>query len=295
MMIDNLKSWVPGQIRNLQPSTINRQCKISNLECALPRITPLVAALCLVTASGLFPQTAPTRITIRAVSHDAKIIGDGVGGAMIRVVDAKTGRTLAEGVQTGGTGDTRLIMRTPRARGMSIYDTEGAATFVAELHIDRPTIVNISATGPLGHPQATKTASLQALVVPGQHVMGDGYVLELHGFIVEVLNPEPLTPLEGTLDVRARVEMMCGCPIEPNGLWDANNKTIEARLVAGEKVVSRARLEFAGTTSEFSSVLSVPAAYRDQQLDLEVLAAEAGKGNFGRHVIPVGGAPGAGR
>jgi hypothetical protein len=226
---------------------------------------------------------------IRVVAHDAKIIGSGVGGARVTVVDAETGAFLAEGVQQGGTGDTELIMSTPHARDMTVYDTEGAAGFLAELEIAEPRVVVISAAGPLGHPQAIQTASKQMLVVPGGHVEGDGIVLELQGFIVEILSPEPLTPVADELDLSVRVRHLCGCVIEPGGLWDADRKQFVARLKADGQVVARAELEYAGRTSMFRGRLAVPESARGRDMTLEVLVSEPGKGNFGRHEIPVGG------
>ncbi len=230
-----------------------------------------------------------TRVMIRVVSRDAKIIGSGVGGALVRVVNAETGELLAEGKQEGGTGDTGLIMSTAHGRGMTIYDTEGAAGFLAELSLSEPTIVTISAVGPLGHPQATQSASKQMLLVPGGHIEGDGVVLELHGFLVEVLAPEPLTPVAGaTVDVHARVRMMCGCPLTPGGMWNSDRIAIEARLRAGGEVVARAPLAFAGEASRFRGKLSVPGALSGRDLELEVVAAQPGTQNFGRHVVPLG-------
>lgn len=230
-----------------------------------------------------------TRLTVRVVARDAKIIGSGVGGARVTVVDAETGAFLAEGLHEGGTGETGLIMRTARARDMTVYDTEGAAGFVAELDIAEPTIVVISAAGPLGYPQAIQTASKQMLVVPGRHIEGDGVVLELHGFIVEILTPEPLTPVGETFDVSVRVRGMCGCGIEPGGLWDADRKEFVARLKADGAVVSTTHLEYAGRTSMFRGRLTVPESARGRDLTLEVLVSEAGVQNFGRHEIPVSG------
>ena len=63
-------------------------------------------------------QTAiPTKVLIRAVSRDAKVIGANVGGARITIREAETGKLLAEGIQRGSTGNTQLIMRRPRRRG----------------------------------------------------------------------------------------------------------------------------------------------------------------------------------
>jgi hypothetical protein len=232
-------------------------------------------------------------VMIRVIGHDSKVIGTGVGGALVRVVDARTGVTLAEGKQEGGTGDTDRIM-SPQARGATVFDTEGTAGFLAELELSEPTLVNISALGPLGYPQAIHSATKQLLLVPGHHLEGDGVILELHGFIVEILSPEPLTPVGSAVSVTARVRMMCGCVIEPGGLWDAADKEFVARLRADGKVVSESRLEYAGEPSMFDGVVGVPEAARDADLELEVVVAEAARQNFGRHAIPLGQAAGEG-
>jgi hypothetical protein len=252
-------------------------------------------AALLLFASGLAARTAPaqaqtpepTRVVIRAVARDAKIIGDGVGGALIRVVDAETGEMLAEGRQTGETGDTKLIMSTPRARGVKVYDTPGAGRYVAELSLTGPTQVNISAEGPLGYPQAQGSATKRMLLLPGRAVDGDGVVLELNGFIVEVQSPEPMAPVAGDLRVRARVRMMCGCPITPDGLWDANDIDVRARLLADGRVVAEAPLKYAGAPSQFAGTLEVSADLAERDLQLEVQAADESTENFGHHLIPV--------
>jgi hypothetical protein len=233
-------------------------------------------------------EAVPTRVTVRVVSRDAKLIGSGVGGALVRVVDAGSGEVLAEGTQEGGTGDTQLIMGSPHARGVSIYGSEGAAAFLAELQLTKPTVVNIEALGPLGFPQAAHSAMKQMLLVPGKHVEGDGVVLELHGFIVEILSPEPLTPVERSFQLTARVRMMCGCPIAPGGMWNADNMEFQARLKADGAVVSTAPLRYAGETSMFTGTVSVPRDARDHDLTVEVLVSHPGSQNFGRHEIPLG-------
>ncbi len=233
-------------------------------------------------------QAVMTRLVIRAVARDAKVIGDGVGGAQIRVVDAETGETLASGRQEGNTGSTSLIMSTPRTRGMSVYDTDGTAFFVAELTLTKPTLVNISALGPLNHPQAIQSATKKLLVMPGEHIGGDGVILELHGFIVEIQSPEPLTPVGRSFQVKARVRMMCGCPLTPGGMWDSNRVVIVARLKADGAVVSESPLGYAGVASMFSGTVPVPPEARGRDLELEVLASDPLTENFGRHAIPVG-------
>ncbi len=150
-----------------------------------------------------------TRVMIRAVSRDAKVIGTHVGGAQITVRDLESGKVLAEGVQLGGTGDTRKIMIEPRARDAVVYNTPGTAGFLAKIPLTRPTHVEITAEGPLGYPQATQKTSKTLWLVPGKDILGEGILLEIHGFIVEILEPAAGAALQKgqEIPVRARLRM----------------------------------------------------------------------------------------
>ncbi len=246
------------------------------------RLLPLlVAGLVLLSGSALAqPQPASTRVVVRAASNDAKLLHDAVGGAHIRIVDTETGKVLAEGVQRGSSGDTETIMREPRERGASIYDTPDAAKFETTLMLARPTTVRVTAAGPRDYPQARQRTSTTLTLVPGRHVTGDGIVLPLHGFIVEVLRPTTSSAAPGaTIDVRARVRMMCGCPTEPGGLWDASRYTIRAALVGPDGgVVATAPLSYTGTTSEYEGTITVPSEGATQ---LRVTSVDAERANAG--------------
>ncbi len=250
-------------------------------------LSTVAAMISLLGTSALAQEAGTTKVMVRVVARDAKVIGSGVGGAKVTIVNAATGAILAEGLQEGGTGNTDLIMSTPHARGATLYDTEGAAGFLAELQLSEPTVVNVSAVGPLAYPQAMRAATKQILLVPGQDVVGDGVILELHGFIVEVVSPEPLDPVSDEIEVTARVRMMCGCPITPEGMWDAEAKTFVVLLKANGRIISTAELEYAGDPNMFEGTISVPTSAHGD-LTLEVLAGDTGTQNFGRHEIPVG-------
>ncbi len=172
----------------------------------------LATALVIGVAAGGLPaaaQAIPTKVMVRAVSRDAKVIQDPVGGARITIREVATGNVLAQGVQRGRSGNTELIMVQPRARGATVYDTPGTAGFLATLMLDRPTVVEITAEGPLGNPQATQRASKTLLLVPGQHVLGEGVLLEIHGFIVDLLAPVAGAEVRAgqPLPVRVKVTM----------------------------------------------------------------------------------------
>jgi hypothetical protein len=233
-------------------------------------------------AAALGPRSLEaqtTRILVRVTAHDAKIIGSGVGGARVTVRDATSGDVLAEGLQEGSTGSTELIMG-PRPRGETVYDTDGAAAYVAELDIREPTRVLIEAEGPLGTREAVQRAAKTLLVLPGVDLVGEGVVLELNGFTVELIGPVEGAEIEAgkPFDIRARVTMLCGCPTEPGGLWDSSAYRITARALRGGEVVGEWPMEFAGTTSEYTVSATVDAP---GELDLQVIALDPAKANTG--------------
>lgn len=216
-----------------------------------------------------------TRVQVRVLAADAKLIGDVVGGANVTVTEVETNETLAEGVTTGGTGDTERIMRTPRRRGATVFDTPGAAGWLAVFELDRPTLVEIAAEGPLDYPQAKARASRTMLLRPGAEIVGDGVVLELNGLIVEILEPED-APEGVAVPVRARVRMLCSCPTEPGGLWSVER--VAARLLADGDVVSEVPLDFTGETSVYAGEIAAPGP---GDYTLEVLAADPATANYG--------------
>lgn len=238
----------------------------------------LISATLALVACATIAEAAPTRVTVRAVSRDAKVIGDGVGGARITIRDVESKKVLASGIQTGGTGDTSRIIQEPRKRGAVVYGTEGAAAFRTTLDITRPTVVEITAEGPLKYPQATQRVSRTMLLLPARHIEGEGVLLEIAGFIVDV--PKAITAKAAQpLPLRAKITMTCGCPTEPGGLWNADEITVAARVLRGEKVVKEMPLTYAGEVSTYAATLPAlpPGTYT-----VELTASDVRSGNFGR-------------
>ena len=223
-----------------------------------------------------------TRVMVRALSNDAKVIGSQVGGARIVIEDAETGRVLAEGIQEGSTGDTQLIMDERPRRGA--FETEGTAGFLATIELEKPTLVDITAIGPLGTPGRDVRTTKRMLLIPGVDVLGDGVIVELNGLTVELLTPAEGTPSgvavsDLSIPVRAEVTMLCGCPTEPGGRWDSEHMRIVARLLSDGAPVTEAELNFSGETSIYDGELRapVPGSY-----ELEVVAMDPSTANFGR-------------
>lgn len=160
------------------------------------RWTICLAALLLAALPGPV-EAAETAVTVRVLSRDAKFIGTSMGGARVTIRDADTGELLAEGTTAGSTGDTGRLMTDARERGEGLA-TPGAAAWEATLDLDRPTLLEITAYGPLAQRQSAVSASTTRWVVPGQGLDGgDGVVLELAGFAVDVLAPPAHQVLAG--------------------------------------------------------------------------------------------------
>lgn len=242
----------------------------------------LVAVSAFLLAARLFTlnaAAAPTKVVVHVMAHDAKIIGTHVGGARVTIRDAETHRVLAEGVQMGETGDTKKIMKEPRVRGESILTTEGAAAFTATLELARPTRVEITAEGPLKYPQALRRVSTTMDLLPGQDMSGDGVVLELYGLVIDLIEPAGTTATAGDLGMKLKLTMMCGCPIEPGGIWDADKMRVMVSLRPRRGAAREVRAVYAGTTSTFTATIPSVAA---GTYSLEITASDPQSANFGR-------------
>ena len=183
--------------------------KRSKLKSILSFFT-LVSLVIFLIQPSFSAEKISTKITVRVVSKDAKVIGSGVGGAFVRIKNVETGEILAQGKQLGGTGDTDRIMVQPHKREASLFGTPDAAFFQAEIPLDKPTQVEINTEAPLGYPHNIQKGSKTLTLIPGKHILGEGVIIELNGLIVNILSPSPKESLkkgEGVL-VRAEVRML---------------------------------------------------------------------------------------
>lgn len=224
---------------------------------------------------------AETRLAIRALADDAKFIGTGMSGMAVIVEDADTGQILDTGVTRGATGDTNRIVRTPRER-YGVLAGEGDAVHVATLDIDEPRRIRVTVRGPLGQPQAMAEASSVRWVLPGRHIeAGDGWLIEVPGFAVDILAPGAYTyVLDGreSMTVTANVIMLCGCPTEPGGTWDAGRIEVTAEVRRDGQEVATLPMSYAGVLSTFS--VDVPSKEKGAY-EILVTAYDPGTGNTG--------------
>lgn len=195
----------------------------------------------------------PTPVTVRVISQDAKFVGDSTGGAQVILRDAESGHILAEGITAGGTGNTDRIMQ---STGRSpLRATDDAAAFHATLDLVRPTLVELEVKGALGRPGSAVKVTAQRWMMPGVPMTtGDGWSIELPGLAV---TPTASIEPEG-LQITAKVEPMCGCPLTPGGLWNAADYEVEASLWQDGHQVRKAGLAFATAPGGFAGTLPLP-------------------------------------
>ncbi len=232
----------------------------------------------------LLPQLSfaeETKIDVRVLSKGAKFIGSSMGGARVVIENAETGEVLASGKTSGSTGDTQRIMKEKLTHHSSV-SSEDAAVFHAEVDIEEPTRLVVRAYGPLAQRQAAGEVSATQWLIPGKHITGgDALRLEMPGFVVDVLAPPSHVKLGGdteTVRIAANVSLMCGCPIEPDGLWDANNYEVAAIVKRDGRSYKTLGLEYAGKTSQFAAELK---GLKAGVYEVTVYAFDESNGNTG--------------
>lgn len=218
-------------------------------------------ALTAASLAAVSPARAePTEIVARAISEDAKFIGDSMGGANIVLRDARSGRILARGVTSGGTGNTARIMQ---SSGRSpLIATPDAAAFVTRIDIDQPMLVDLEVVGPNARPGSSVSIRSQRWVMPGEAVnVGDGWVVELPGLAISpslrILNRDESDPTR-TVAVAAKVQLLCGCPITPGGMWNSADYRVTASVWQGNRELSETSLDFVEAPGGFAGQIAVP-------------------------------------
>jgi hypothetical protein len=229
-------------------------------------------------------DSTPTTILVRVVGHGAMVLGKEVGGARVTITDVATKQILATGIQQGAAGDQNQIMRTPRLMEEPHYSSRPAAAFTATLNLLRPTLVEVTAEGPLAHPASSQRASTTVWLIPGQDMTNDGIVLHLYGYIVQIEHPRQGEPLIAKDDVilRASVRTLSGALVRPHGDWDSRKIHIYGELMIGERVLERLQLFYNNDRASFEAPFFVPLPQdAPDGITLRVIASDPAGGNFG--------------
>ncbi|WP_323846296.1 hypothetical protein [Microbulbifer magnicolonia] len=262
--IDELPAGFPAQPEAIPVKTLN------HLICAI-----LLALAALPAAA----KEIPTDIVVRAKAKDAKFIGSSIGGAMVRIREADSGRILAEGLTRGSTGNTEVIMEKPHSRYDSI--AEGAARFEATLDISEPVFLTVEVLAPHIKRQARVLAQTQTWLVPGKPIGGDGLIVEIPGMVVDLLSPQThfyTSADKSPFEIRANVVMMCGCPLTAGGLWDGSQIEVAAIIKRDGEPYKTVPLRMQDTMNTFSAPVEATAA---GVYELLVYAYDPKTGNTG--------------
>jgi hypothetical protein len=234
-----------------------------------------LAIFAMLLLSPEFFQAQETSVMIRVKAKDAKFIGTSMGGAKVIVRDEGTGNILAEGFTEGGTGDTDVLMKNPITRGSQLTD-ENTAGFLAKLNIEKPVFANVEAFAP-GENRVKSTTQLW--IIPGKDIIGDGLVIEIPGFAINILSPQTHQSIGANkeIEIKTKIIMMCGCPITKGGLWDADQYEVKAVISKDGKQERTLDLKVLEQASTFSGkVVLVPGDY-----EILVYAFDPVSGNTG--------------
>jgi len=226
----------------------------------------------------------PTKILVRVVAHGAMVVGQEVGGARVTITDLETKQVLATGIQQGEAGDQNQIMRTPHLMEEPVYSARPAASFTTTLELRKPTLVEIIAEGPLGHPASMQQASQTVLLIPGHDLTNDGIVLHLYGYIVRIEDPKAGQELIAKDDVklRASVRTLSGTLVRPHGDWDSRKIRIFGELLIGDRIVERLQMFYSNDTGTFDAPFFVPKPDEAPNgIVLRVVATDLATGNSG--------------
>lgn len=248
----------------------------------LPCFTPPVRSQTLPELPLNGPQ--PTTILVRVVAHGAMVLGREVGGARVTITDVASGQILATGLQQGEAGDQNQIMRTPRMMEEPIYSTRPSAAFTTTLTLQKPTLVEIAAEGPLAYPAALRRTSQTLLLIPGQDLTNDGIVLHLYGYLVQIERPKPRDALIGKDDVklRASVRTLSGSLVRPHGDWDSRKIRIYGEVLIGDRVIERLQMFYDEGSRTFEAPFFVPPSKEvPDGITLRVIATDLSTGNSG--------------
>jgi hypothetical protein len=225
----------------------------------------------------------PTTILVRVVGHGAMVLGREVGGARVTITDVATKQILASGIQQGD-ADQNQIMRTPRLMEEPHYSSRPAAAFIATFDLPNPTLVEVTAEGPLAYPASSQRASTTVWLVPGQDTTNDGIVLHLYGYIVQIEHPKPGESLIAKDDVilSASVRTLSGALVRPHGDWDSRKVQIYGEVLIGNRVLERLQMFYNNDHATFEAPFFVPLPKdAPDGISLRVVAADPSSGNVG--------------
>jgi len=208
-------------------------------------------------SNQFYAAAQTTTITVRARAVGAKFVGSSMGGAKVILRDAVADTILASGYTSGSTGDTDLLMRECHEVNDTITTPETAA-FITSINLNEPVLANIEILSPLNNAGAFLKSEKQIWLIPGKDILGDGIIIPIYGFIVDIVSPfiHHRYAADEAIVIRANVVMMCGCPVKSGGLWDADQYEIRAVLLKDKKIIEKLDLKSTAEENIFENSIS---------------------------------------
>lgn len=225
--------------------------------------------ICLMAASAWAPAWAKdTEMKITVIAKDAKFIGSTMGGVQVTVKDRRNGAILADGVAYGDTGNTQTIMADPKERDAILAD-ENSAKFQYYFELMEPIPVTIEVKGPLAQPQSMVTVTQDMVLIPEKdYSEGNGIMIELPGFAIDVLNPPanrriPIHP-DIPVTIVANILKLCGCHIAEGSPWPPERYDVDAYIYINDLLKKHIIMEYNGVPGQFIGpvFLDKPATYK---------------------------------
>lgn len=230
------------------------------------------------TSSAARPSPRPfrraTNLLIRVQARGGKYLGDDIGGSLVTVRDVQLDQVLASGTTSGNAG-TLAAAYAPGASQSAIVTPgspptvqwlvpdSGTGKFSCRVNLGHASLLEIAVFGPLGGLQTAHQSTVTQWVRPGDNL---AITVDMPGLLVQVL--EPPTHLElpkpgSVVHLKAKVAMMCGCPIQPGMPWVPSDFEVMASIRRIPSTpVADVRLRFASrlTPGIFEGTYRVPAA-----------------------------------
>ena len=230
--------------------------------------------------------SASTSITVRVQAKGGKFLADDIGGSEVTIRNAQTGERLGGGLALGTDSGNLSTTYTSNASLSAIVtpavppSTEpiiqwlspdaNTSGLTVDFPISRPTLLAITAFGPVGGLQSAHRVTTTQWIVPGQSLNeGPGFVVELPGLLVQVMEPATHLAIESTnlpytVPFLVNVTMMCGCQIAEGQPWIPSDFKVTAEISQVGPSVSPLQavvtLGFPGTSpSLFAGSWSLPA------------------------------------
>lgn len=228
-------------------------------------------------------MAATTSILVRVQAKGGKFLANDAGGSEVTIRDAQTGELLAGGLALGtdsgnlanqySAGASLNTIVTPPASPNEAYGVwwlsadANTSGLNAELAISRPTLLEITAYGPMGGLQSAHRVTTTQWIVPGQSLdEPPGFVVEIPGLMVQVMEPAThlailSSTLPYTVPLQANVTMMCGCQIAEGQPWIPSDFQVTAAIgPVGQPALEIVTLSFPGSApSLFFGSYTVPA------------------------------------